>query len=58
MNGGAEGRAGSAVHGGLRSPADGAMLLEPQGHVTLDRLKAQAQQDARASSFGMPRCQV
>ena len=25
-----------------RSPADGALLLEPQDHVTLDRLKAQA----------------
>lgn len=30
-----------------RSPADGALLLEPQDHVTLDRLKAQAPQGTR-----------
>ena len=30
-----------------RSPADGALLLEPQDHVTLDRLKAQAPQGAK-----------
>lgn len=30
-----------------RSPADGALLLEPQDHVTLDRLKAQAPQGTK-----------
>ncbi len=30
-----------------RSPADGALLVEPHGHVTLDRLKAQAPQGAK-----------
>lgn len=30
-----------------RSPADGALLLEPDNHVTLDRLKAQAPQGAK-----------
>jgi subtilisin len=30
-----------------RSSADGALLLEPQDHVTLDRLKAQAPQGAK-----------
>lgn len=30
-----------------RSPADGALLLEPQDHVTLDSLKAQAPQGAK-----------
>ena len=30
-----------------RSPADGALLLEPQDHVTLERLKAQAPQGAK-----------
>jgi hypothetical protein len=30
-----------------RSPADGALLLEPLDHITLDRLKAQAPQGAK-----------
>ena len=30
-----------------RSPADGALLLEPQDHVTLDRLRAQAPQGTK-----------
>lgn len=30
-----------------RSPADGALLLEPRDHFTLDRLKAQAPQGAK-----------
>ena len=30
-----------------RSPADGALLLEPQDHITLDRLKAQAPHGAK-----------